>query len=432
MLSGLVAAWFFLRIAGPIRQLLLKALGPARAAKGGTLARLATNWSLLYIAVVLVDMAMKAIGVLGLLGAGAAQGSGQAVLRMILGPLAVAGLRVWTGELAARSAAAGTPRGGLFFGLVSLAEGALLLVLGGALLRSWGIDPLNPPETGSIATLVPGLVRAAITVVVGLAIWQAVAVLMNPSPVTDDSTLTEDDRQTRRRLATVLPVLRGGALAAIAVLTVMSALSALGMDIAPLIASAGVLGLAIGFGAQRLVADVISGLLYLYEDAFRLGEYIEVEGGKGTVERISLRSIRLRHPRGAVYTIPFSSMGTVQNHSRDYVTMKFSFAVPADTDLEKVRKLVKKTGQALMEDPEVKDSIIEPLKSQGALGIQGASYQIGIKFTAKPGQQWAVRRKAFIALSEAFQANGIRLFAPQLTINPANPAQPLQPIGEPG
>lgn len=431
VLNGLATAWFFLRIAAPIREMLLRSIGAERAARNGVLTRLASNWAFLYIAAVLLDMAMKAIGVLGLLGPAASQGTGQAVLLMNLAPLAFAGLRVWSRETAARSAAAGAPRGGLFFGLTTLAEGVLLLLVGGQLLRSWGIDPLNPPETGGIATLVPGLVRAAITLVVGFALWQAVGVLLTASDLRADEELTDDERQSRRRLATILPVLRGGALAAIGVLTVMSALSALGMDIAPLIASAGVLGLAIGFGAQRLVADVISGLLYLYEDAFRIGEYIEVQGGKGVVERISIRSVRLRHPRGAVYTIPFSAMGTVQNHSRDFVTMKFNFAVPADTDLEKVRKLVKKAGQTLLEDPEIKDSIIEPLKSQGAIGIQGASYQIGIKFTAKPGQQWAVRRKAFIVLSEAFKENGIKLFAPQLTLNPANPAQPLQPFDQP-
>jgi small-conductance mechanosensitive channel len=222
------------------------------------------------------------------------------------------------------------------------------------------------------------------------------------------------------------------ALALIGVLTAMTALSALGVNIAPLLASAGVLGLAIGFGAQRLVADVISGLLYLYEDAFRIGEYIEVSGGKGSVEKISLRSVRLRHPRGPVYTIPFSAMGTVQNHSRDFATMKFSFAVPAGTDLEKVRKLVKKAGEAMLSDPELQGKIIAPLKSQGAVAIQGASYQIGIKFTAKPGEQFAVRRKAFLAVSKALEENGIKLFAPQLTINTANPAAPLEPLGHPG
>jgi small-conductance mechanosensitive channel len=201
------------------------------------------------------------------------------------------------------------------------------------------------------------------------------------------------------------------------------------VNIAPLLASAGVLGLAIGFGAQRLVADVISGVLYLYEDAFRIGEYIEVSGGKGTVERISLRSVRLRHPRGPVYTIPFSGMGTVQNHSRDFATLKFNFAVPAGTDLEKVRKLVKKAGEKMLEDPEMKAAIIEPMKSQGAIGIQGASYQIGVKFTAKPGQQFAVRRRAFIAVSQALEENGIKLFAPQLTINPADPVGSLTAPG---
>jgi small-conductance mechanosensitive channel len=80
----------------------------------------------------------------------------------------------------------------------------------------------------------------------------------------------------------------------------------------------------------------------------------------------------------------------------------------------------------------MKAAILEPMKSQGAVGIQGASYQIGVKFTAKPGQQFAVRRRAFLAVSQVLEENGIKLFAPQLTLNPANPAGPLVPAGEPG
>src|SRR3546814_554921 len=121
------------------------------------------------------------------------------------------------------------------------------------------------------------------------------------------------------RIATVLPVIRAFLLVAIVTISVLMALAALGVNIGPLLAGAGVVGLAVGFGAQTLVKDVITGLFYLVEDAFRKGEYIQCSGGKGVVEKISLRSVQLRHHNGPLNTIPFGEMGNITNHSRDWV-----------------------------------------------------------------------------------------------------------------
>lgn len=260
----------------------------------------------------------------------------------------------------------------------------------------------------------------------GFAVWRAVAAVLATRRAQaageGESVGEEGGGSSGSRLETILPVLRGFALALVGLTTLFMALTALGVNIAPLLASAGVVGLAIGFGAQRMVADVISGLLYLYEDAFRVGEYIEVSGGKGSVERISIRSVRLRHPRGPVYTIPFSAMGTVQNHSRDWATMKFNFMVSSDTDVEMVRKVVKKVGEQMMVDPDLQGKIIVPLKSQGAVAISGAAFTIGLKFTAKPGEQFAIRRRAFAALQKALKEKGIELYRPELTLADADPA----------
>ena len=122
--------------------------------------------------------------------------------------------------------------------------------------------------------------------------------------------------------------------------------------------------MAIGFGAQALVKDVISGMFYLMDDASRIGEYIIAGRYKGTVESFSLRSIKLRHHRGPIYTIPFGELGAIQNLSRDYVIDKLSFQVTYDTDLERARKLIKRAVQELASDPEIGPKIIEPLKMQ--------------------------------------------------------------------
>ena len=139
----------------------------------------------------------------------------------------------------------------------------------------------------------------------------------------------------------------------------------MGIEIGPLIAGAGVVGVAIGFGAQTLVKDIISGMFYLLDDAFRIGEYIQSGNYKGTVESFSLRSVKLRHHRGPLYTVPFGVLGAVENMSRDWVIDKLQIGVTYDSDLEKARKLIKKIGQELASDPEMAPNIIETLKMQG-------------------------------------------------------------------
>src|SRR5215471_13120825 len=143
------------------------------------------------------------------------------------------------------------------------------------------------------------------------------------------------------------------------------ALSAMGVQIGPLIAGAGVVGVAVGFGAQTLVKDIISGVFYLLDDAFRVGEYIQSGNYKGTVESFSLRSVKLRHHRGPLYTVPFGVLGAVQNMSRDWVIDKMMVGITYDADIEKARKLIKQIGKELLEDPELAPHIIETLKMQG-------------------------------------------------------------------
>ena len=400
---GVVSIWFFVAIRGALTALIERASEGASGWRG----RLARNAAIPLVALVALDMVLKTLGVLGLLGPAATSGSGATVLLVVAAALSVAGLGVWASELAPDER---TPLG---VGLFALAEGVVVVATSVALFLAWGIDPLSPPATGGVAALLPSLIESATVLIVGLALWRAAAaVLADEAPAEGDVDKLGEIGGEGDRMATVMPILRGFVLAVIGVTTVLTALIAVGVNVAPLLASAGVLGLAVGFGAQTLVTDVISGLFYLYEDAFRVGEYIETESGKGSVERISLRSATLRHHRGAVITVPFSKMGTIQNHSRDWVVMKFTFSVPGDTDVEMVRKLVKKVGLQMAEDPDLDGKLLAPLKSQGAVGIEGRNFDIGCKFMARPGEQWAIRRKAFAMLQAALNEKGVELAAP--------------------
>jgi small-conductance mechanosensitive channel len=191
-------------------------------------------------------------------------------------------------------------------------------------------------------------------------------------------------------------------------ITALIALGNVGIDITPLLAGADVVGLAIGFGAQKLVADVVSGVFFLIDDAFRTGEYVEVEGTLGTVEKISRRSLQLRHHRGAVHTIPYGEIPKITNYSRDWVIMKLRFTVPFETDLNKVKKIFKQIGADMMQVPEFAADMLQPFKSQGVLDVDDVGIVIRGKFMAKPGKQFTLRKEIYGRVQKAFEANGIQ------------------------
>lgn len=232
--------------------------------------------------------------------------------------------------------------------------------------------------------------------------------LVREIPVEQGATESGDGGGTGlSRMATILPILRMTMQVAIITLTVLLALSQLGVNITPLLAGAGVLGLAIGFGAQTLVKDIVSGVFFLLDDAFRVGEYIDVGGTQGTVEKISVRSLQLRGANGPVHIVPYGSMSTMTNMSRDWVIMKLKFTVPFDTDLERVRKIFKKIGQQIQEVPEYAEDLISPFKSQGAADVTDVGIVVRGKFTTKPGGQWAIRKEVYTRVQKAFEENGI-------------------------
>ncbi|NKC10840.1 MAG: mechanosensitive ion channel [Gammaproteobacteria bacterium] len=223
------------------------------------------------------------------------------------------------------------------------------------------------------------------------------------------------------RTQTLLPLFRGTVFVVITAVTIMIVLSAIGIDIGPLLAGAGVVGLAIGFGAQALVKDVVSGIFFLIDDAFRIGEYIEMEELRGEVEKISIRSMQLRHHRGSVQTIPFGEIKSITNYNRDWVIYKQEFRVPYETDLEKVRKLIKKLGQSMLAHPQYGQYFIEPLKSQGVRRIEDSALILGTKFMCKPRRQFVLRRHVYQQIQHLFHDNGIEFARKRVIVEGGDP-----------
>ena len=166
---------------------------------------------------------------------------------------------------------------------------------------------------------------------------------------------------------------------------------------------------------------MVSGIFFLIDDAFRVGEYVEIDQLRGTVERISIRSLQLRHHRGAIHTLPYGELRHLTNHSRDWVIMKLEFRVPFDTDLKLLKKLIKKVGAQLKENEFYGSSIIETLKSQGVRRMEEFNMVIGVKFMTKPGEQWLVRRDAYMMVRDVFEANGIRMAERNVKVEVAGP-----------
>jgi small-conductance mechanosensitive channel len=211
----------------------------------------------------------------------------------------------------------------------------------------------------------------------------------------------------RGRSYTLLPMLRKVIGTVLVAMVLLIVISSLGVNIAPLLAGAGVVGLAVGFGAQKLVSDVLSGFFFLLDDAFRVGEYIQAGSIKGTVEAITLRNVMLRHHRGMLQVVPHSDLGAITNYMRGGIVIKFNLEFPYDTDIDTVRKIIKKVGIAMLEDEELGEDFILPVKSQGVYEITNSVMVIRVKFTAKPGKQFVIKREAFRRITEALNAKGI-------------------------
>ncbi len=222
------------------------------------------------------------------------------------------------------------------------------------------------------------------------------------------------------RLATLLPLFRNVVLIVIVLSVLLILLMEVGINVGPLFAGAGIVGVAIGFGSQTLVRDIFSGAFFLFDDAFRKGEYIEIADVRGTVEKISVRSFQLRHHLGKLHTIPFGEIQVLTNYSRDWVMMKLPLRVTYDTDVEKVRKLIKKLGQQLLEDPEIGPDFLQPLKSQGVIEMQDSAMIIRVKFMTKPGDQWVIRKRVFQEIRDLFEREGIKFAHREVTVRLAD------------
>jgi moderate conductance mechanosensitive channel len=283
----------------------------------------------------------------------------------------------------------------------------------------WNIPLLqlvqSPTFTGQV------LVRSfnmIVVLLVGDLIWVWARTIIDGKLAAIPPRAKADGPDPTARRATLLPLLRKVILGILLTLAGLTALSVLGIDIAPLLAGAGVVGIAIGLGAQTLVRDILSGVLYLLADSFRVGEYVEFGEIRGTVEGISLRFLRIRHHRGAVHTVPFGELKWLTNLSRDWAIMKLEFRLPFDANLMLVRKIVEEVSAELIADTKFGLHMIEPLECRGIVRMEEFNMVLGVRCMTKPnGGRFDIRREAYHRIRDAFDAHDIHFVHRKLRVD---------------
>lgn len=302
--------------------------------------------------------------------------------------------------------------------VVAVAQAGIVLLV----LQVWGLDILD--------WLAGDLGRNVLSRVVhiGMILAMAVLALELANGVVhlylDSQEAADDDQVPSQRVRTLLPLIRNVLIILISTLAGLVILSELGVSIGPLLAGAGVAGVAIGFGAQTLVKDFITGVFILIEDSLHVGDVARLGGKTGVVEAMTIRTVRLRDTDGTVYTIPFSSVTMIENLTKDFSYAVMDVRVAYTQDYERVVQVLRDIGQELKTDPRLGRALIGPIEILGLEEISDAALIIRVRIKAHPQRRWDVRREFNRRVKERFEREGIEFPFPPRPVAAAKPALP--------
>ena len=261
--------------------------------------------------------------------------------------------------------------------------------------------------------LLSAIVTVGIAVVVAVAIWEATNALMDHQL----AVLTREGQSARAaRLRTFQPMLRTALLCVIIAVVALTALSEVGVNVAPLLAGAGIVGIAVGFGSQKLVQDLITGLFLLLENVVQVGDVVTVSGLTGTVENVSIRTIRLRASDGSVHIVPFSAVTSVTNASRGAGNAAVNVSVSYKEDTDRVGQLLKDIVKEMREEAEYRPLIRSDLELWGVDKVDGSMATIVGQIRCTHGGRWPVQREFNRRMKLCFQEQGIEIASNSQTI----------------
>ena len=298
--------------------------------------------------------------------------------------------------------------------LRSVARAAIFVLGLLVLLQLWGIGSFNWLLRSSLGEHVASsLVTLGIACLIALAIWEAV----NASVERHLARLAAEAQVARSaRLRTLLPLLRSTLLVTILIVLGLIVLSDIGVNIGPLLAGAGIVGVAIGFGSQKLVQDLITGIFLLLENAMQVGDFVTVASLSGTVEALSIRTIRLRAGDGSVHIIPFSSVTSVTNVNRGIGNAAVNVTIDYREDTDRVCEVLKAIVRQMREDADCAPKMLSDLQLWGVDKVDGASVTIVGQVVCTDSGRWSVQRELNRRMKQRFEELGITLFNPMRTI----------------
>ncbi len=288
-----------------------------------------------------------------------------------------------------------------------LAAGAAVVIAG-----IWGVDVSSWMSGGLGEQILRSSLRITLLVVLTFAAIQFARLVINQLM----HGLSEDAPDPRRsaQLQTLTPLLRGAAIGAIVLIGAMMTLSEIGLRIGPLLAGAGVMGVALGFGAQTLVKDFITGVFMVVEDVVSVGDVARIGAFGGLVEQMTLRTIRLRDFDGTLHVFPYSEAQVVHNLTKSFSFYVFDLQVSYESDIERALEVIHETGAALQKDPAFKDKIIAPIEVFGVDALADSGVMLKARFKTLPMSQWDVGREFNKRIKMAFDREGVEIPYPHM------------------
>lgn len=286
-------------------------------------------------------------------------------------------------------------------------------------LRIWGLSFLGIGEEGAISARIgQALLGAGVTVLLAWLAW--IFADTGIQRALSASARSRGRRVHSARAQTITPMIRNAIFITIVVIALIVGLANLGVNVTPLLAGAGVIGLAIGFGAQTLVQDLITGLFILIEDSLTIDDFVDVGGHMGTVERLSLRTVRLRDLDGIVHIIPFSQIKGIQNFSREFGIALMRIHIPHDMKIDDAIELMRSVAEDLRQDPMMRHYVWSPLEVQGVQSFEQGTALLRIRMRTAPVMQWDVARAFNLRLKQRLDELGQTLAIPRMSVSMEN------------
>jgi small conductance mechanosensitive channel len=304
-----------------------------------------------------------------------------------------------------------------------ISAGALVLIAAGVVAEFWGIPVGGFVVSEGGSTILIRVVTIAITLAV-------VIILLQLSRLLAVYLLREvDGHVVSQKKKTLVPMIRTAINITAVFVGGIIILDRIGVDTTPILAGAGILGLAVGFGSQTLVKDLINGLFILFEESIRVGDWAQVGDKDGEVESVGLRTVRLRDLRGNVHVIPNSTIDVLTNFSKEFSRSVMDIGVAYREDIDEVMRILEELGEELRNDPEFGERILGPLEVFGLDRFEDSAIIVRIRFNTLPRMQWGVKREYYRRMKRVFDERGIEIPFPHRTLYMGEPKEgPAPPV----